>query len=56
MAIGEADPGLGVPVMMALRELIANCPEPLLIKEAGHFAQEWGEPIADAALAAFGND
>jgi pimeloyl-ACP methyl ester carboxylesterase len=56
MAIGEADPVLGVPAMMALREQIANCPEPMLIREAGHFAQEWGEPIANAALAAFGND
>ena len=56
MAIGEADPVLGVPAMNALRQLIANCPEPMLIKEAGHFAQEWGEPIANAALAAFGSD
>jgi pimeloyl-ACP methyl ester carboxylesterase len=55
MAIGEADPVLGAPAMLALRKLIANCPEPMLIKEAGHFVQEWGEPVAEAALAAFGD-
>lgn len=55
MAIGEADPVLGVLAMQALRRLIANCPKPMLIKEAGHFTQEWGEPIADAALSAFGD-
>ena len=55
MAIGEADPVLGVPAMMALRQLIANCPEPMLIKDAGHFVQEWGEPIATATLKAFGD-
>ena len=55
MAIGEADPVLGVPAMKALRGLIANCPEPMLIKDAGHFVQEWGEPIAVAALTSFGD-
>ncbi len=55
MAIGGADPVLGPPVMNALRQQIRNCPEPLLVPEAGHFVQEWGEPIARAALAAFGD-
>lgn len=55
MAVGEADPVLGVPAMVTLRRLIANCPEPMLIKDAGHFVQEWGEPIAIAALRAFGD-
>jgi pimeloyl-ACP methyl ester carboxylesterase len=55
MAIGEADPVLGVPAMKTLQRLIANCPEPMLISQAGHFVQEWGEPIARAALAAFGD-
>jgi pimeloyl-ACP methyl ester carboxylesterase len=55
MAIGEADPVLGVPAMNKLRQLIANCPEPMLIEEAGHFVQEWGVPIANAALRAFGD-
>jgi pimeloyl-ACP methyl ester carboxylesterase len=53
MAIGTEDPVLGPPVMQALRANIRNCPEPLLVK-GGHFLQEWGEPIARAALAHFG--
>jgi haloalkane dehalogenase len=40
-------------VMHALREQIRHCPEPLMVK-GGHFLQEWGEPIAHAALAHFG--
>lgn len=55
MAIGGADPVLGPPVMNALRQQIRNCPEPLLIPQAGHFVQEWGEPIASAALRSFGD-
>ena len=54
MAIGQADPVLGEPVMRALRASIRNCPEPMLVPEGGHFLQEWGEPIARAALASFG--
>jgi pimeloyl-ACP methyl ester carboxylesterase len=53
MAIGAADPVLGVPVMEALRGQIRNCPPPMIIPEAGHFVQEWGEPVARAALVAF---
>ena len=53
MAIGLRDPVLGKPVMEELRGTIRGCPPPLEIKEAGHFTQEWGEPIARAALAAF---
>jgi hypothetical protein len=30
-------------------------PEPMLIEEAGHFVQKWGEEVAKAALAAFGS-
>jgi haloalkane dehalogenase len=55
MAIGEADPVLGVPTMQALRKQIANCPEPMMIPDGGHFVQEWGDPIARAALKAFGD-
>lgn len=51
MAIGMTDPVLGPPVMHALRKVIRNCPEPLELPEAGHFVQEWGEPVAAAALA-----
>ena len=52
MAIGMKDPVLGPPVMRALHADIRNCPPPLEIAEGGHFLQEWGEPIARAAVAA----
>ena len=54
MAIGTQDPVLGPPVMQALRQDIAGCPEPYQHPEAGHFVQEWGEDIAKKALSAFG--
>ncbi|WP_375211119.1 haloalkane dehalogenase [Hyphococcus sp.] len=54
MAVGMADPVLGPPAMKALRKMIKGCPEPMEIAEAGHFVQEWGEPIAKAALERFG--
>ena len=54
MAVGCADAVLGPPVMEVLRSQIRGCPEPMLIPEAGHFVQEWGGPIAQAALKAFG--
>jgi pimeloyl-ACP methyl ester carboxylesterase len=53
MAIGLRDPVLGKPVMEELRRTIRGCPPPLELPEAGHFVQEWGEPVARAALAAF---
>ncbi len=53
MAVGAADPVIGVDAMAALRRTIRGCPEPLVIPEAGHFVQEWGEQVATAALAAF---
>jgi haloalkane dehalogenase len=53
MAYGAADPVLGPPVMQALWARLRDCPEPMVIPEAGHFVQEWGEPIARAALAAW---
>ncbi len=56
MAIGMQDPVLGPPAMQALRGMIRNCPEPMEIPDAGHFVQEWGEPIAKAALEKFGLD
>ena len=52
MAIGMTDPVLGPPVMQALHADIRNCPPPLEIAEAGHFTQEWGVPIAQAAIKA----
>ncbi|MES2716956.1 MAG: haloalkane dehalogenase [Pseudomonadota bacterium] len=54
MAVGLADPVLGGPTMAALRSSIRGCPPPLELPEAGHFVQEWGGPIAAAALARFG--
>jgi pimeloyl-ACP methyl ester carboxylesterase len=54
MAIGMQDPVLGPPVMRALRQLIRGCPEPMEVAEGGHFVQEHGGPIAEAALRRFG--
>jgi len=53
MVIGGADPVLGEPVMRRLHGAIRNCPPPLVLPEAGHFVQEWGERVAHAALAQF---
>ena len=53
MAIGAQDPVLGVPVMEALRKNIRNCPEPMVLQQAGHFVQEHGEAIARAAVGYF---
>jgi pimeloyl-ACP methyl ester carboxylesterase len=52
MAIGMKDPVLA-SVMPVLHGWIANCPPPLEVAEGGHFLQEWGEPVADAAIAHF---
>ena len=53
MAIGLADPVLGASVMHPLQQLIRGCPPPMELPEGGHFLQEWGGPIAAAALAHF---
>lgn len=53
MAIGMTDPVLGPPAMHFLRSIIRGCTPPMEVAEAGHFVQEWGEPIARAALEAF---
>jgi haloalkane dehalogenase len=53
MAIGMQDPVLGEAPMRALQKNIRNCPPPLEVAEAGHFVQEWGGPIAQAALRSF---
>jgi len=52
MAIGMKDPVLAT-VMPTLRSWIRNCPPPLEVAEGGHFLQEWGGPVADAAIAHF---
>jgi haloalkane dehalogenase len=51
MAIGARDPVLGLPVMLALRQIIRGCPEPYVHAEGGHFLQEWGNDVAREALA-----
>ena len=53
MAVGAADPVLGASAMAVLRGQIRGCPEPMVLPQAGHFVQEHGEAIAQAAVAAF---
>lgn len=55
MAVGAQDPVLGLEQMAALRTLIKGCPAPMIIEDGGHFVQEWGAPIARAALTAWGD-
>ena len=52
MAIGMKDPVLGPAVMRYVAAQIRNCPAPMEVAEGGHFLQEWGEPVARAALKA----
>jgi haloalkane dehalogenase len=54
MAWGASDPVFGLDVMQEMHSAIRGCPAPLIIPDGGHFVQEWGEQIARAALAAFG--
>ena len=54
MAVGVQDPVLGLPTMLALQQQIHGCPAPMQVAEGGHFVQEWGGPIAQAALQHFG--
>ena len=53
MAIGQQDPVLGEPVMRHLQSLIKGCPEPMILPGAGHFVQEQGRAIAEAAVRHF---
>ena len=53
MVIGMQDPVLGPKIMNELLSSINNCPTPIEIPNAGHFVQEWGEPIARMAVEAF---
>ena len=53
MAVGMKDPVLGPPAMRVLARQIRACPPPLELAEAGHFVQEAGAVIVQAALAAF---
>lgn len=54
MACGGADPVFPLAHMEGLRRQIRGCPEPMIVPQAGHFVQEWGEPIARRALEVLG--
>ena len=53
MAVGMQDPVLGWSVMRQLQALIRNCPEPMRVEQGGHFVQEQGAAIAQAAVRHF---
>ncbi len=53
MAVGQQDPVLGESVMRHLHNQIKGCPEPMLLPDAGHFVQEQGRAIAEAAVRHF---
>lgn len=50
MAVGMKDPVLGPKAMEFMQSQIRNCPNFMEISEGGHFVQEWGQEIAEAAL------
>ena len=54
MAVGAHDPVLGLPVMQQLQQTVRACPPPMVLEHAGHFVQEHGGPVAQAALRHFG--
>jgi tRNA(adenine34) deaminase len=53
MAIGMQDPVLGEGSMLALHATLRGCAAPMRINTAGHFVQEHGVPIAQAATQFF---
>jgi len=53
MAVGAQDPVLGLDAMQMMQKTIKNCPPPMIVPEAGHFVQEWGDVVARAALTHF---
>jgi haloalkane dehalogenase len=53
MAIGMQDVVIPPEAMQRLRTVIRNCPAPLELPQAGHFVQEWGETVAQAALSSY---
>ena len=53
MAVGAQDPVLGLPVMQSLQQMIRGCPPPVVLEQAGHFVQEHGAPVAEAAVRHF---
>ncbi|MEM7509167.1 MAG: haloalkane dehalogenase [Pseudomonadota bacterium] len=50
VAIGEQDPVLGSQIMEKLARLL-GCETPMRVADGGHFLQEWGEEIAERAVA-----
>jgi pimeloyl-ACP methyl ester carboxylesterase len=54
LAVGAQDPVLGVPAMDRLRRTVRGAPAPLVLADAGHFVQEHGDVVAQAALISFG--
>ena len=50
IACGMQDPVLGPPVMKHMQRLIRNAPPLMELPDAGHFTQEWGVPISEAAV------
>ncbi|HEX4302699.1 MAG TPA: haloalkane dehalogenase [Rhizomicrobium sp.] len=54
MAYGAADPVFAPEAMERLRAGICGCPPAMVVPEGGHFVQEWGGAIAEAAVRAFG--
>lgn len=53
MVVGAQDPVLGLATMQALQKDIRNCPEPVVLPQAGHFVQEHGRGIAERAVEYF---
>ncbi len=51
LACGMQDPVLGPPAMKYLNRQIHNSPDLMEVADAGHFVQEWGVPVAEAAVA-----
>ncbi|MBB6561638.1 tRNA(adenine34) deaminase [Acidovorax soli] len=53
MVVGAQDPVLGMATMQALQKDIRNCPEAVVLPQAGHFVQEHGRGIAEQAVEYF---
>lgn len=54
-ACGMQDPVLGAPAMRALAATVRGAPPMHAVPQAGHFVQEWGEQVVQAALAQWGS-
>ncbi|MDK9735996.1 alpha/beta fold hydrolase [Vibrio sp. D404a] len=53
MAVGMKDKMLGPAIMGWMQTVIKGCPAPMEVPEAGHFVQEFGREVAQAALKHF---